>query len=113
VASLEKLKHALEHCVAGDQCQFLTYGEFGKQFKFGHPRPWATRTVLDAVAAALKQDPQIGLDLTFLLRNWRTKYPSVTDGKSSKPPTPQQKVRARVVAQQIIDRYCPGTKNPY
>ena len=74
MASLEKLKHALQHCVAGDQCQFLTYGEFGKQFKFGHPRPWATRTVLDAVAAALKQDPQIGLDLTFLLRNGRTKH---------------------------------------
>jgi hypothetical protein len=53
------------------------------------------------------------LDLTFLLRNKRTGYPSVIEGKECKPPSPEQKARAIAVAQQITDTYAPGTSNPY
>ena len=114
MASVQQLKQALERCVAGGQCQFLTYGQFSKQFGFGRfALAWANRPVLDDVAAALKQDPNVGLDLTFLLRNADTGYPSVTDGQPSKPPTQRQMTRAQQVAQQIINKYCPGTRNPY
>jgi hypothetical protein len=113
MATVQQVKQALEQCVVGGRCQFLTYGEFSKQFGFGpFPLAWANKTMLDEVEAALKGEPN-GLDLTFLLRNTDTGYPSVTDGLQSKPPSPQQMVRARAVAQQIIDRYCPGAANPY
>jgi hypothetical protein len=109
-----RLKHGLEQCVVGGRCRFMTYGEFGREFNLGHQaRVWANKKILDEVAVACKADPKIQLDLTFLLRNAETMYPSVIDGKSSKPPTPDQMVRAREVAQTIIDRFGPGTRNPY
>jgi hypothetical protein len=55
----------------------------------------------------------LGLDLTYLLRNGTTHYPSVMDGKPSNSPNPEQKLRARKMAQSIIDKFCPGTSNPY
>jgi hypothetical protein len=92
----------------------MTYGAFAKQYGMSqHARSWANRSVLDTVARALKSDPAIKLDLTYLLSNGRTKYPSVMDGKPSKPPTPAQRRRARQVAQRIINEFAPGTRNPY
>jgi hypothetical protein len=109
-----RLKLGLEQCVTLGRCRFMTYGEFGREFKLGdHARVWANKKILDEVAVACKEDPKIQLDLTYLLRNAETMYPSVIDGKLSKPPTPAQMVRAREVAQAIIDKFCPGTRNPY
>jgi hypothetical protein len=71
------------------------------------------KKILDEVAVACKEDPKIQLDLTFLLRNAETLYPSVIDGQPSKTPTPAQMVRAKEAAQAIIDRFGPGTRNPY
>jgi len=114
MATVAQIKNALEQCVAGGKCDFLTYGEFNERFKIsGHARSWANRTVLDSVASEFRNSKPARLDLTFLLRNGRTKYPSVIDGKPSKPPSPQQKARAKAVAQQIIDQYCRGAENPY
>jgi hypothetical protein len=96
------------------RCRFMTYSEFGREFNLGgHARIWANKKILDEVAAACKEDQKIQLDLTFLLRNAETMYPSVIDGKPSKPPTPIQMLRAREVAQAIIDKFGPGTRNPY
>ncbi len=92
----------------------MSYGEFGRQFKLeGNLRVWANKKILDEIAAACRDDPKIQLDLTFLLRNAETMYPSFIDGKPSKPPTPAQMARAREMAQAIIDRVGPGTSNPY
>ncbi len=104
-----KLKNALERCVAGGRCRFMTYGEFGNKFGFGPRGPG--KKLLDPVARDFKRKG--GLDLTYLLRNRRYRYPSQIDGKPSKPPSPKQKVRAERVAQKIINKYCRGSRNPY
>src|SRR4051794_15557510 len=84
-----RLKQGLEQCVAGGLCRFMSYGEFGREFNLGNnPRVWANKKVLDEIAGACREDPSIQLDLTFLLRNAETMYPSFIDGKTSKPPTP-------------------------
>jgi hypothetical protein len=108
----QRLKRALEQSVTGGSYPFQTYGSFGKQHKLSdNVRTWARRDVLDTVAREFTSNHE--LDLTFLLFNSKTKYPSVIDGQPSNPPSPQQKMRAQAVAQQIIDTYCPSTKNPY
>lgn len=111
-----RLTTLLKQCVANGQCQFMTYGEFGERFGLGRfPPAWANRNTLDVAAQECKADPDLGyLDLTFLIRSSRTKYPSVIDGKpfSTSDPEPQKK-RAREEAQRIIDRFSPGTPNPY
>jgi len=53
------------------------------------------------------------LDLTFLIRNGTTKYPSVIDGRPYDPKDPGQKARAHAVAKQIIARYGLNVPNPY
>jgi hypothetical protein len=53
-------------------------------------------------------------DITFVLRNKKTGYPSQVGFKPAKRPTDQQKADARAEAQRVIDAYSPpGTKNPY
>ncbi len=55
-----KLKRGLEQCVTGGRCRFMTYGEFGREFGLGdHARVWANKKLLDEVAAACKEDPEI------------------------------------------------------
>ena len=105
-----KLKRSLEQCVVGGRCNFMTYGEFGNRFGFGPRGP--RKEALDAIARefSAKSLP----DLTYLLQNRRSGYPSQIDFRSAKPqPDDSQKQKARAEAQRIIDRYCPGTKNPY
>jgi hypothetical protein len=106
-----KLKDALMQCVAGGRCRFLTYGEFGNRFGFGPRGP--RKEALDAVAREFTDRDHIA-DLTFLLRNSTSHYPSQIDFRTARPrPDERQKAKARAVAQEIIDKYCPGTKNPY
>lgn len=109
-----RVKQGLEQCVSGGRCQFMTYREFSNRFGLGNfPPSWANRYTLDAVADACKRDKNIGLDLTFLLRNKDSHYPSVIDGVLYDRSAPQQRVRARQEAQRIIDKFSPGTPNPY
>jgi hypothetical protein len=111
---LNLILNGLRAGVANGHCNFMTYGQFGQRWGLGPYVPaWANGTVLNRVADALTRDPNIRLDLTFMLSNGDTGYPSVIDGRPSKPPTPQQQARARTVAQQIINRYRPGMINPY
>jgi|SRR6185437_45627 len=84
---------------------FPYYSEVG----FGARGP--RKIVLDRVS---KVETAAGRpDITFILRNIKG-YPSQIGFHSSKPPTPDQKHRARQEADKIIAFYCPrGTKNPY
>jgi len=77
----------------GRQVRLHDLGGFSKQHGFGpFALAWANKNTLDKVAAALKQDPKVALDLTFLLRNGDTGYPSVIDGMPSNPPSTAQPV---------------------
>jgi hypothetical protein len=106
-----KLKRALEQCVSGGRCQFLTYKEFGTRFGFGPRGP--RKEALDAGARDFTNNDHLP-DLTFLLRNATSGYPSQIDFRPAKPkPDDTQKAKAKAEAQKIIDMFCPGTKNPY
>ena len=110
-----RLKHALEKSVTCGQNPFLTYKDFAIKYGFDsvYVPSWAKRNTLDAVGVALKNDPKVGIDLTFILRNGRTEFPSVIDGRRSKPPDQRQKNRARDVADDIIKQYRLTVPNPY
>ncbi len=77
-----------------------------------YPPAWANGPTLNAAADALKNDPAIDLDLTFLIRSATTGYPSVIDAKPFDG-TPQHKQRAREVAEKIIAKFKLKAKNPY
>jgi hypothetical protein len=96
----------------------MTYGEFGRRFGLGNfPPAWANKNTLDAAAQECKSDHKIDkLDLTFLIKSSNKKYPypSVIDGLPLDKSNPaSQIVRAREVAQKIINRFSPDTHNPY
>jgi hypothetical protein len=74
---------------------------------------WANRKVLDSAAAWFRMNESDALDLTFLIYQKDSGYPSVIDGQDSTKPTEHQKSRAREEAQKIIDKYRPGSNNPY
>ena len=110
----DRIKAILTREVLGGQVRFMSYGEFGKLH--GLPkdtRGWANKLVLDAVARQCLQDPSLeGLDLTYLLRSGETLYPGVVDGRPFEA-SRRQVLRCREIAQAIIDRFSPGTTNPY
>ena len=111
-----RLKTLLEKCVADGKCTFMTYSEFGQKFALGNfPPAWANRRTLDIAATECKSDEKLGnLDLTFLIRSSTTNYPSVIDGQPFDRKNPERQIRrARDEAQKIIDRFGPGTRNPY
>lgn len=103
----------LKRCVAHGRCEFMTYGEFGRRFDLGRfPPAWANSQALGVASSECKAE--LGLDLTFLIRNSRSHYPSVIDGKPFDKDHPGPQIaRAREEAQRIIDRFAPGTRNPY
>jgi hypothetical protein len=113
--SVLQIVNGLKASVKSGSNPFFTYAEFARTVGLSdkYPPAWANRNTLDEAANMLKSDPQVGLDLTFLIRNATTKYPSVIDGKPYDPNNPSQKIRARAVADQIIQRYGLNVPNPY
>jgi hypothetical protein len=113
--SVVQIVNGLKASVTSGKNPFVTYGEFARTVGLSdkYPPAWANRGTLDEAAKMLKSDPQVGLDLTFLIRNATTKYPSVIDGKRYDPNSTAQKIRARAVASQIIARYLLKVANPY
>jgi hypothetical protein len=93
----------------------MTYTEFGNAFGFNDkfPLAWANRNTLDAAADILKKDPNIGFDLTFLIRSSTTGFPSVIDGKPYTRRNKAQEQRAREVADHIIAKFDLKARNPY
>lgn len=95
----------------------MTYKQFAVRFGLpdNYVPSWANRNTLDQAAQESRADPWTGnLDLTFLIRSSSSHYPSVISGQpfDKKNPGPQMKT-AREEAQRIIDRFAPGTPNPY
>jgi hypothetical protein len=107
--------NALQKVVADRQIPlFHTYLDFHNRFGFpGLTNSWANRKVLDPAAAWFRANESDALDLTFLIYQKRSGYPSVIDSQDSRQPTEHQKNRAREEAQKIIDKYRQGTTNPY
>jgi hypothetical protein len=93
---------------------FVTYADFAREHGFSekYPPAWANGPTLNAAADALKKDPSIGLDLTFLIRSASTGYPSVIDAKPFDGSL-QHKQRAREVADKIIAKFKLKAKHPY
>lgn len=93
---------------------FKTYQEFAREHGLSEsfPLAWANRNALNKAADALKADPNIAIDLTFLIRNRSTGYPSVIDAKKFDS-SPAHRQRARDVANEIIVKFGLTAKNPY
>jgi hypothetical protein len=112
---VDRLKEALIKSVNANPHPFMTYKGFGRAFGLSDKNPgiWTNKKTLDSVAAMLKNDPQVGVDLTFLIRSKETGFPSVVDGKPYKRGDRAQQQRVREVADQIIAKFSLNTSNPY
>jgi hypothetical protein len=96
-------------CARAKPMERPTYTQFGERVGIPPQGPW--QPVLDAIDN--DADKAGRPDLTFLITNARTGYPSRIARKTTKQPTPEQKERARKKMQEIIDEYNPGTPNPF
>jgi hypothetical protein len=113
--SVLQIVKGLKSSVTTGQDPFVTYKEFAHSAGLNekYPPAWANRSMLDEAGQLLKSDPEIGLDLTFLLRSARSRYPSVIGGKRYDRNDLAQKVMARDAAYQIIDKFGLNFRNPY
>jgi hypothetical protein len=103
------IERELLRCATVKPMERPTYTELGQRVGIPTRGPW--QPVLDAIAndADKGNEP----DLTFLIRNAKTDYPSRIGRVTKKNPLPWQKERARDKIQEIIDKYNPGTPNPF
>jgi hypothetical protein len=103
------IRSELMKCATASPMQFPTYSTFAPRVGMPVRGPW--KGVLDAISRA---ETRQGLpDITFVLVNQRTGYPSQIGFTGSKKPTPQQIAHARSEVQNVINRYNPGTPNPF
>jgi hypothetical protein len=103
------IRSELMKCATARPMQFPTYAEFAPRVGMPVRGPW--KAVLDAISRA---ETRQGLpDITFVLKNQRTKYPSQIGFVSSKKLTTALKARAHSEVQKVIDQYNPETTNPY
>jgi hypothetical protein len=101
------IRSELMKCATANLMEFPTYGTFAPRVGIPVRGPW--KGVLDAISLA---ETRLGLpDITFVLVNQRTGYPSQIGFTLSKKPTPQQIARARSEGQKVINRYNPGAPN--
>jgi hypothetical protein len=103
------IRSELLKCATASPMEFPTYSAFAPRVAMPVQGPW--KGVLDAISRA---ETRQGLpDITFVLINQRTGYPSQIGFTQSKNPTPQQKAHARAEVQKVINHYNPGTPNPF
>ena len=88
---------------------FPSYTSFGKRVGVPAMGPW--QPVLDVISD--EETHNSYPDITFLLKNKTTGYPGQIGFVRAKKPTGAQAAIAHREVQQVIDTYCPGTKNPY
>jgi len=103
------IERELERCARASLMEYPTYSELGRRVGIPTQGPW--QPVLDAIAD--EADKEKRPDLTFLIRNASTGYPSRIGRVTKRNPEPWQKARAREKVQEIIDKYNPGKPNPY
>jgi len=89
--------------------EFKTYSAFAPRVGIPVQGPW--KGVLDAISRA---ETRQGLpDITFVLVNGQTGYPSQIGFAPSKKLTSALKARAKTEVQKVINLYNPGTPNPF
>jgi hypothetical protein len=103
------IRGELMKCALAQPMEFPTYGTFAPRVGMPIQGPW--KGVLDVISRA--ETRQGRPDITFLLVNQRTGYPSQIGFAQSKKPTPQQIAHARSEIQKVINQYNPGTPNPF
>ena len=103
------IERELERCARATPMERPTYSELGARVGIPPRGPW--EPVLDAIAD--DADEAGKPDVTFLIRNARTDYPSRIGRHTTRQPTDDQKRLARKKMQEIIDAYNPGTANPF
>jgi hypothetical protein len=103
------IRSELLKCAIATPMEFPTYAAFAPRVGMPVQGPW--KGVLDAISR--EETGQGRPDITFVLVNQRTGYPSQIGFSRSKPPTDKQKAHARAEVQRVIDRYSPGTVNPF
>ena len=109
IAKKGLIRGELLKCATAHPMEFPTYATFAPRVGMPTQGPW--KGVLDTIS---REETHQGLpDVTFVLVNKRTGYPSQIGFTRSRNPTPQQKVRARAEVQKVINYYNPGTPNPF
>jgi hypothetical protein len=104
----EAIERELERCARATPMRRPTYTELGRAVGMPPMGPW--EPVLDAIA---KDAEDAGRpDLTFLVRNARTGYPSRVCRTTRRNLLRWHKERARAEMQRIIEAYNPTTPNP-
>lgn len=87
----------------------VTYGEFGARVGIPARGPW--KRILDLIA---EEETAHGLpDITFLVVNKSTGYPSQIGFEDARPPSPSQRCAAKREAGKIIAKYNPEAANPF
>jgi hypothetical protein len=100
------IERELERCARATPMERPTYAEFAARVGIPPRGPW--QPVLDSIA---NDADKVGVpDLTFLIRNARTGYPSRIGRVTRRQPTDDQK---KIAMQEIIDKYNPRTPNPF
>jgi hypothetical protein len=89
--------------------EFPNYKEFGA--RVGIPAQGPCEAVLDQISR--EETSQGRPDITFVLINKRTGYPSRVGFVTRKTLTPQQKAHAHAEVQKVINKYSPATPNPF
>jgi hypothetical protein len=89
--------------------EILFYSDFAPRVGMSARGPW--KKVLDEIS---REETEKELpDITFLLKRKSTGYPGQIDFKKAETPDVQQKIWARKKLQEVIDKYNPGSLNPY
>jgi hypothetical protein len=103
------IERELEKCARAIPMERPTYTEFGARVGIPPRGPW--EPVLDSIANDADKTGEP--DLTFLIRNARTGYPSRIGRRTTRQPTDDQKRLAWKKVQEIIDAYNPKMPNPF
>ena len=103
------IRSELMKCVTATPMEFPTYAAFAPRVGMPVRGPW--KDVLDAISRS--ETRQGRPDITFVLVNKRTGFPSQIGFAQSKRLTPSLIAQARREVQKVINRYNPGTHNPF
>jgi hypothetical protein len=95
-------------CATAAPMQFPTYSEFGPRVGIPTQGPW--QPVLDAIAD--EEDAKKEPDITFVIRNKTTGYPSRVGRTTRKTLEPWQKQLAREKVQAVINKVQFGLAQP-
>jgi hypothetical protein len=103
------IERELERCARASPMERPTYTQLGARVGIPPQGPW--QPVLDLIA---NDADKAGVpDLTYLVRNAQTGYPSRIGRMTRRQATDDQKRLARTKLQEVIDKYNPRTPNPF